>query len=783
MFGRNRLLSVLFLLAISRMPLQAAPYIEEVDPPVLRRGHTTRVTLRGTDLHQAVGIWLSLPAAPATGSVISTTGGESTLDVTVPADAPLGIHGLRLATRGGLSNVHLFLIDELPINRVQHSTDTSPIDVSLPTTIAAECRKENIDRYRISVQPGQTVAFEAIGSRFGKDYDPLITIRDAGGRIIARRDNDPGLFYDCRFAHTFESAGAYIVEVHDTRYDGHEHWNYVLRMGSFPAANVVIPSAVEPGVSADFILPEFAATQLRSKTATRPGMASFFQEIRLATDSPATWVPVSATDLREHALEVEPNDAPDDAATKATVPGTLNGVINQPGDIDCFAFELTKGQALNFTGVSRHMGSAADLELVLFEPDGREARRIDDVALRVGRQAIQQEARFAWSTRKDGLHWLLVRDISGDGGPSFAYRVDVTEPKPRLTLTSDVARLTVPQASWQPIPLKVTRERFQGPIELELIGAPAGTTLAPTVIPEDATEIVCRLSASPESSTGLSTIRIVGRWTSEDGQQSAEANATVRPMIDRQLINKDRILYSLRDNQLRPPPSVSTRLALMVTPPAPFDVELSEELITLTKYQTAVFPITTSRRSGFDAPLRFTVTGGQIGDERQERDQVFARIPDATVGQKVVNGEFFNRINTRYEKARVDFTATGSIDGHDVTLFRTFDLDVRSAFKPVFEPNVITTQPGGTVTVKLLANRTSTFSGDVTVVPTQTSGLPFPEELLVPEGDADIEFTIPIPSDVSPRRYSLRFESKGYVGRYEEHLREPVLTIDVKQPK
>ncbi len=224
-------------------------------------------------------------------------------------------------------------------------------------------------------------------------------------------------------------------------------------------------------------------------------------------------------------------------------------------------------------------------------------------------------------------------------------------------------------------------------------------------------------------------------------------------------------------------------MALMVTSAAPFEVSLSKEAVTLTKYQMAIFPITTTRQSGFASPIRFEVTGGQIGSEQQERDQIYARIPNATADQPTVNGEFFNRINTRYEKARVDLAATGTIDGHDVTFFRTFDLDVRSAFKPAFEPKTVTTQPGATITVRLAANRTPTFSGDVLVIPTQTSGFALPEEIVIPEGEPETELTIPIPEDTQPRRYSLRFESKGYVGRYEEHLREPVLTIDVKKPK
>ena len=51
-------------------------------------------------------------------------------------------------------------------------------------------------------------------------------------------------------------------------------------------------------------------------------------------------------------------------------------------------------------------------------------------------------------------------------------------------------------------------------------------------------------------------------------QAGADAPRVVvrtRPLVDRQLLNVDLIPYLLRDNQRRPPPSVSDRLAPLVT--------------------------------------------------------------------------------------------------------------------------------------------------------------------------------------------------------------------------
>jgi len=768
------------LLGLS-VPAVATPFVEEVDPPVLRRGAVTQITLRGRDLHQAEGVWLSLPNARAIGFVAGSSPDEATLEVSVPSEAPLGMCGLRLATKSGLSNVHIVLIDELPITRAVPTTNSKPLAVSLPCCVSAPCRPAAVDRYSIKVSAGQTVSFEAVGSRFGKNHDPLVTIRDSSGRVLAQRDNDPGLFYDCRFARTFEKSGEYIVEVRDARYEGDESWNYALRIGSFPAANVVVPSAAKLGSTSEVTLPELGST-VTLTVPQRPRMSIFNQEIRRSPGEPASWVTFHASDSPP-VIELEPNDDADETATLATIPATLNGILSSPEDRDCFAFPMTRGQTINITAESREIGSPADLELILIDPTDRELRRLDDASYVHKKVAVPIEARTIFAAQKDGLHFLMIRELVNGGGPSFAYRVDIHETKPSMKMAADVSRLTVPQKSWQPVPIKVTRDRLAGPIELKLVGAPPGVTLEPSTIPADQTKIVCRLAANDSTTTGIYSFEITGHWKSEDGKQEATAVVGTHPMIDRQRIDKDRRLYSLRENQLRLPPSLRSRFALMVTPPAPYSIDLPENSIILTKYQTSSFPIETTRDDGFDSPIRFHVAGDQIGVKEQERDQIYAAIPEATASRRKVDGVFFNRINTAYRKTRVDLTAIAMRDGHEVTLFRTFELDVRPAFRPAFEQGSLTALPGETLNLKLHANRSPTWDGEITLAPFQSAvNLDLPIPIVFSPSQETVDVAIPIPADRSPGRIYIRWRSAGQVGRYEENIIEPTLSITVRKP-
>lgn len=792
-----------------------SPFVERIDPPSLQRGATTRVTLKGRHLEQAIGVWSSTPGTAWSAKVIESPQclsdsqharfpelhlpseipgrtpqrptHDCIVEVTVPSDLPLGMYGLRLVTQSGFSNLCIVAVDELPTARHQplktDRKDRVPVEMTLPASISSDCRSGGIDHYAINVTAGQRVSFEVIGNRLGKDFDPLVTIRDAIGRTVLQRDNDVGLFFDCRFEHTFDQAGRYVVEVRDARFDGHPYWNYVLRMGDFPAARVAVPSMLALGSDAAVRLPEVGANSLPIKVTMPPRSESFFLDVRTSDKGLASWLPFAATTL-ENRLEAEPNNELEQA-TPAAVPGILHGVLQASGDQDVFVLELKKGQSFLFEAAARELGSPADLELVMFDAMGKEIRRVDDFQKQRNGVQTTYEARFDFNVGQDGIYKLLVRDMSGSGGSAYAYRVKVDVPQPVIELTADYAAFSIPQKSWQPLPITVARERMAGAIELELLGAPAGVTLEPRTIPTEANEIVCKLMASDSAPVTVSTVQIVGRCVSADGKQTAEALVKSYPQIDRVLRNKDRIPYAPRDNQSQLPPSVPDRLAMQITPAAPFEVDVPLSELLMTKYQTASFPIETTRANGFMSPISFMATGGQIGTEEEERDNVFLKAPDATVATPRVEGVFFNRILTQYQKRRADLFAIAEHDGHYITLMRPFQLDVRSAFKPSFEPSTLSVEPGQTAKVKLLANRTPTFAGEVILEMQQpVAGISLGNRLVIPAGKLEIELEFTVASDVNaPRRLNPRFQSTGYVGKYEEEINEPVLNIDVTKPK
>src|SRR5207245_1830728 len=136
----------------------------------------------------------------------------------------------------------------------------------------------------------------------------------------------------------------------------------------------------------------------------------------------------------------------------------------------------------------------------------------------------------------------------------------------------------------------------------------------------------------------------------------------------------DLIQYALREDQRRLPPSLTDRLAVMITVPAPFTMELPERQVTLARYQHADVPILTTRVLGFDGPITFTARGGQLADKSEGRTRVYAEFPRATPAQMKVTGSIYSRILTNLGTNRIEVSGTGVFKGRRVTLTRTFNL-------------------------------------------------------------------------------------------------------------
>src|SRR5262245_43553009 len=84
-------------------------------PAGATRGRTTSVTCTGNGLATAKTLWTTFPATVTLDSKVKPTDASATFLVNVPAEAPLGVFGVRVVTEHGISQLKLFVIDDLQV--------------------------------------------------------------------------------------------------------------------------------------------------------------------------------------------------------------------------------------------------------------------------------------------------------------------------------------------------------------------------------------------------------------------------------------------------------------------------------------------------------------------------------------------------------------------------------------------------------------------------------------------------------------------------------------------
>jgi hypothetical protein len=760
---------------------RAQGFVESASPPVVERGKTARVTFVGHDFGPGLDVWHSLPKGALTAKPVSSESGRLVFDITAAADAPVGVCGLRLATRDGLTNAVLFHVEDLPVKG--SVAGEKPVPLALPACIWGTFRDGTLDRYTITVGANERVSFECVSNRLGKDADPLLTIRDSAGKFVAERDNDPGLYFDFRFAHTFERAGTYTLEVRDARLRASEHHHYILRVGKFPAERVAIPNAV---ATPDLVLP-----------------AAFFQQVKRPGDAGSAWLPVTtaegpvtvAKDFdATHDLAV--SQATSGAAwlafraspmrgnpflalersialgnlqpTPAVVPGVLCGVLKQPGRRQAFSFQMEKGQRIFVRAEAKTLNSPADLELMLVDRVGREQRRGQDA--RDG-----GETSFDFTAQNPGLYAITVRDTLRDGSDSHAYRITARDKPFPPTVTAEVEGLTVPQGNGQTVPLTVVRNGSTGPIRLSFLGPSRGLRLIPDTIPEGATTFVTMIEAHPTAEMGVHTFQFTGDC---DGERFL---VRTRPLIDKRTQNVDLIPIALREDQTRLPPSLADRFAVQVTPPSPFGVSVTHEEIKLPRYQSAPVRVFTTRDAAFKGPITFHATGGQLADKNEGRTRVYAEFPDATAKQPTIDGVVVSKILSNIGKARIEVTATGTHEGRRVTLTRSFSLDLTYAYTVRSDTPKVSLLPGESAKVRYAVDRAKTFDGAVTLHLNPMQGLDAPETVTIPKGMYSVEVEVKAQADAQPRKQGWQLTATADVSGFEEELRASPVEIEVKK--
>ncbi|HEY3789141.1 MAG TPA: hypothetical protein VGL71_09810 [Urbifossiella sp.] len=451
-----------------------APQAPKLTTPVtlgMKPGASVDLVLSGANLNDPLAVMLSCPGKA--GIVPEAKGakpnpGALKVKIDLPADAPIGLHTIRVATQQGVSNFRPFLIDDLPaVDEIAtNRTKDTAQEVPVPSAINARADAEASDFFKMKVAAGQKLTFEVLAHRIGSPLDPIIVLHDAKTKrelVDLYADDTPGLQSDCRLTHTFKQAGEILVEVRDTTYRGGGDFFYRLRIADVPGALCAYPLAVQRGVDAKI---GFAGPGMDDvpPVAVKGSTDPFISAINVApkrAGGPSGWpLPVRLSD-EPQIVEQEPNNTPD-KATKLAVPGGVSARFLEKGDLDQFAIAGKKGQKLAVTAWTFEVNSPAEVLIRLLDAKGAEVGRSNPAA--AGPTQVE------FTPAADGIYTVACEHLNYLFGPNEVYHLSVHPVAPDFEVSLVLDRCEAPVGGGTSVAVAniVRLHGFGGPIELSI---------------------------------------------------------------------------------------------------------------------------------------------------------------------------------------------------------------------------------------------------------------------------------------------------------------------------
>ena len=374
-------------------------------------------------------------------------------------------------------------------------------------------------------------------------------------------------------------------------------------------------------------------------------------------------------------LEAEPNDSEEAIKTQSAtqLPIAFNGVIEKPGDVDCFRFIAKKGERFKIHCLANAFGSPLDPTIWVKQvgAKGNPQRATDSRPNQLGYPPFGGMNRdtldpiLDFTAPADGEYVLGVEDDRGYGAADGVYRVEITP-------ETDAVYVYIPQdgeAAFQPqsrqmisIPsggryntqlsvLNANRP-FNGELELVAIGLPEGVTMIAPRVTAAMPRVPVVFEAAPDAKLQGKFIDIVARpirsldapVRANDAKDADEAKTRsdegVQPTIVsgfRQTIpqsasgNNDYYVFNTFD-----------KLAIAVTEPAPFSIEIEQPKSALVQNGEISLKFKINRADGFDEPVSIAMewkpTGVSTGTpvtmkvEKNDGEYLLGAARNATAG-------------------------------------------------------------------------------------------------------------------------------------------------------
>ena len=677
-----------------------------------------------------------------------------------------GRHHLRLMTEGGLSVLRSFWVGTFPsiaeiedAKQPNHEAEFAQV-IPMNHTVNGVIHRFDTDTFKVNLKKGQRLSAEVEGFRLAShqagETDLKLAIKKLDGTLL-EEGRDSSLFLaDPVLSLLAPEDGTYLVEVSNEiiERDGNPRM-YRLHIGNFVRPTAMFPAGGKAGAQTVFNVKGDPAGEWSYKTkleATDDGFTRVFASKDGVAHPVGHRVRVSAA---ENSFEQEPNEKEEQASEAVGgFPIALNGVIGNPGDVDFYRFTIPAGlkHQVKIRVFAQSIGSPLDARMRVYEvakagkkgqvktTDDIQRNRLDYVWLRNhARELLDPIEMFNGHPSKERTLVLQVSDTHGRGGEAYIYRIEVGEVKPHVFAHMPTYenqeyyqsrnRIRIAQGNryvtWMGA-VPAYGFKLEDTVNFVARNLPRGITMQAPPLEEGADRVPVVFTASEDAKPGAYLFDVIAR-----SENTAYTSSFQQPNS-----------FSTRNGGNSQLHTFVDQLALCVTEPAPFKIEIEKPRSPLVPSGELEFKVRVERAEGYDQPIELRMdwvprevnrAAGVVIKEGQSEGRYLL-----TAGSRVEPGE--------YQVALVAKNTGGNPrDGRDI-IWTGSDFTTLTVAESMVKTRIArsSVERGKTSEIKVTAEFLRPFEGKAKV---RLIRLPRGVEMIgefIEITDKDTEFSIPI---------------------------------------
>ncbi len=592
MFAKSKLACLLVLLAATQV-FASTPRLNTILPRGVQRGQTHVMMFYGARLSGAQEVFVYDEGVTVEKIEKVKDVNQLRVTINVAANCRLGEHVVQVRTNDGISDYRSFYVGTMPnVAEAEPNNEfETPQVLDLNVTVNGVIKPEDIDYYRVNLKKGERLSVEVEGIRLGFTVDPYIAVLNQERFEVAVCDDTPLLRQDPFISIVAPEDGEYTILIRESAYGGNDGSRYRMHVGNFPRPTAVFPAGGKPNekVTLKFLGdpagPIEQAFDLPDDFGFRNGL--FLTQHEMHTPSP---IPFRLNDL-VNVMEAEPNDNYWPETVIGSMPCAINGIIQNPNDVDLFLLDAKKGQKFDIECFARRLGSGLDPIINIWNAaDKKHIQGSDD--------SRGPDSYMRFDVPADGQYIIRIRDHLSRGQEDFVYRLEIRPIKanlgvsiPRVDRYSQLRQtIAVPKGSRFATLMNASKQNFGGEIELLSENLPPGITM----------------TAWPMKSN-MNVMPVVFEAASDAELNGALVDLKARLKDEKRDITGG--FSNLADFALGEPNNARyygcnvDKLAMAIIDPLPFRLEIVHPQAPLVRDGQINIKVLVHRDEGFDAPI------------------------------------------------------------------------------------------------------------------------------------------------------------------------------------